>query len=86
MGTPVYDGHGNTTQLFGETHTYDVANRHVSTSKASPAASGTAQPMVQNPVDWIRLRGADFKADMVWLGARLGIEFFGMTDRARALA
>ena len=41
LGTPVYDGHGNTTQLFGETHTYDVANRHVSTSKASPAATVT---------------------------------------------
>ena len=41
LGTPVYDGHGNTTQLFGETHTYDVVNRHVSTSKASPAATVT---------------------------------------------
>ena len=41
IGTIVYDSHGNTTSLFGESHTYDVVNRHVSTSKVSPATTVT---------------------------------------------
>ena len=41
IGTIVYDSHGNTNSLFGESHTYDVVNRHVSTSKVSPATTVT---------------------------------------------
>ena len=41
IGTIAYDSHGNTTSLFGESHTYDVVNRHVSTSKVSPATTVT---------------------------------------------
>jgi RHS repeat-associated protein len=33
VGTITYDSHGNTTQIFGETHAYDSADRHVSTTK-----------------------------------------------------
>lgn len=33
VGTIAYDAHGNTTDIFGETHTYDAADRHLSTVK-----------------------------------------------------
>jgi RHS repeat-associated protein len=33
VGTIAYDAHGNTTEIFGETHTYDAADRHLSTTK-----------------------------------------------------
>ncbi|GIH08296.1 hypothetical protein Rhe02_63630 [Rhizocola hellebori] len=35
VGTVSYDAHGNMTAVFGETHTYDAADRHVATTKAS---------------------------------------------------
>ena len=35
VGTVAYDGHGNTTSIFGETHTYDADDRHVATTKAT---------------------------------------------------
>ena len=35
VGTVAYDAHGNTTEMFGETHTYDAADRHTSTTKGS---------------------------------------------------
>ncbi|MEZ5382765.1 MAG: PA14 domain-containing protein [Microthrixaceae bacterium] len=35
IGTLAYDSHGNTTELFGETHGYDQADRHLSTSKGA---------------------------------------------------
>lgn len=34
VGTIAYDAHGNTTSIFGETHTYDAADRHTTTTKA----------------------------------------------------
>jgi large repetitive protein len=34
-GTISYDTHGNTTQLAGETYTYDFANRHTGTTKTA---------------------------------------------------
>lgn len=33
VGTIAYDGHGNTTTMFGESRVYDSADRHVATSK-----------------------------------------------------
>ena len=35
VGAPVYDAHGNTTSIFGETHAYDAADRHMSTTKGT---------------------------------------------------
>lgn len=35
VGTVAYDSHGNTTSIFGETHAYDFADRHRSTTKGS---------------------------------------------------
>jgi RHS repeat-associated protein len=35
VGTIAYDGHGNTTTIFGETHAYDAADRHMSTVKGA---------------------------------------------------
>jgi len=34
-GAPVYDGHGNTTGLWGETRSYDASDRHLATTKGS---------------------------------------------------
>lgn len=39
VGTVGYDGHGNITQIFGETHSYDAANRHVATGTTSTTVS-----------------------------------------------
>ncbi|WP_203908082.1 PA14 domain-containing protein [Rhizocola hellebori] len=39
VGTPVYDTHGNAGFIFGETHSYDAADRHMSTSKATTTVS-----------------------------------------------
>jgi len=33
VGAVAYDGHGNTTSIFGETHSYDAADRHLATTK-----------------------------------------------------
>ncbi len=33
IGTLAYDNHGNTTTIAGETHAYDIADRHVTTNK-----------------------------------------------------
>lgn len=35
IGTLAYDSHGNTITIGGETHTYDIADRHLATIKAS---------------------------------------------------
>jgi RHS repeat-associated protein len=35
VGTIAYDAHGNTTTIFGETHAYDAADRHVSTTRGT---------------------------------------------------
>jgi RHS repeat-associated protein len=35
VGTVAYDDHGNSTSIFGETHGYDAADRHLSTVKGS---------------------------------------------------
>jgi RHS repeat-associated protein len=35
VGSVAYDAHGNTTTIFGETHAYDGADRHMSTAKGS---------------------------------------------------
>lgn len=35
VGTVTYDNHGNTTAIFGETHVYDSADRHMATTKAA---------------------------------------------------
>jgi RHS repeat-associated protein len=45
-GTLAYDSHGNTSKLAGETHIYDVADRHVQTTTA---AARTALLVVGNP-------------------------------------
>jgi YD repeat-containing protein len=39
VGTVGYDGRGNMTTVGGETHSYDVADRHVSTVKGSTTVS-----------------------------------------------
>ena len=41
VGTIAYDAHGNTTSIFGETHTYDAADRHLSTTKAGTTVTYT---------------------------------------------
>jgi RHS repeat-associated protein len=41
VGTVAYDSHGNTTSIFGETHTYDAADRHISTTKAGTTVAYT---------------------------------------------
>jgi RHS repeat-associated protein len=51
VGTVAYDAHGNTTTIFGETHTYDAADRHSSTSKA-----GTTVSYVRDATDRIVAR------------------------------
>jgi RHS repeat-associated protein len=48
VGTVDYDSHGNTTNIFGETHTYDVADRHMATTKA-----GTTVAYVRDATDRI---------------------------------
>jgi RHS repeat-associated protein len=35
VGTIAYDAHGNSTSIFGETHVYDAADRHIQTKKAT---------------------------------------------------
>jgi RHS repeat-associated protein len=35
VGTVSYDTHGNSASIFGETHAYDVVDRHLSTSKGA---------------------------------------------------
>ncbi|HEY3141024.1 MAG TPA: PA14 domain-containing protein [Acidimicrobiales bacterium] len=35
VGTVAYDSHGNTTSIFGETHVYDMADRHIQTKKGT---------------------------------------------------
>jgi RHS repeat-associated protein len=35
IGTPAYDGHGNTTSLWGESRVYDASDRHSKTTKGS---------------------------------------------------
>jgi RHS repeat-associated protein len=35
VGTINYDSRGNTTQIFGESHTYDIADRHLTTTKGA---------------------------------------------------
>ena len=39
VGTITYDDHGNTTAIFSETHTYDDANRHLSTTAGATTVS-----------------------------------------------
>ena len=39
VGTPVYDGHGNTTTLWGEARGYDASDRHLSTTKGGTTVS-----------------------------------------------
>lgn len=39
VGTIAYDDHGNTTFIFGETHTYDIADRHLSTTKGTTSVT-----------------------------------------------
>ena len=39
IGTIAYDTHGNSTTIFGETHTYDAANRHLGTTKPATTVS-----------------------------------------------
>jgi RHS repeat-associated protein len=41
VGTISYDDHGNSTAIFGETHGYDVTDRHLSTIKGSTNVSYT---------------------------------------------
>ncbi len=54
-GTPIYDTHGSTTALAGQTMSYDVANRHVGTqvtatglniicTRAAAGRIGSVQP------------------------------------------
>jgi RHS repeat-associated protein len=50
-GTISYDAHGNTTGIFGETHTYDAADRHMSTTKA-----GTTVTFIRDATDRIVAR------------------------------
>ena len=35
IGAITYDSHGNTTTIAGETHTYDIADRHLATTKGA---------------------------------------------------
>jgi RHS repeat-associated protein len=39
VGAIAYDAHGNTTNIFGETHGYDAADRHMTTTKAGTTVS-----------------------------------------------
>jgi RHS repeat-associated protein len=39
VSTVAYDAHGNTTSIFGETHTYDIADRHMTTTRAGATVS-----------------------------------------------
>jgi RHS repeat-associated protein len=39
VGSVTYDGHGNTTGIFGETHTYDAVDRHLATAKGGTTVS-----------------------------------------------
>ncbi len=48
VGTIGYDSRGNTTSIFGETHTYDIADRHLSTAKG-----GTTVAYVRDATDRI---------------------------------
>jgi RHS repeat-associated protein len=41
VGTIAYDAHGNTSTIFGETHTYDTADRHITTTKAGTTITYT---------------------------------------------
>lgn len=48
VGSVSYDSRGNTTSIFGETHTYDIADRHLSTTKG-----GTTVGYVRDATDRI---------------------------------
>ena len=39
VGTISYDTHGNMTELYGETHAYDVADRHLATTKGATSVT-----------------------------------------------
>ena len=39
IGTVSYDAHGNATSIFGETHSYDADDRHLTTTKGSTTVS-----------------------------------------------
>jgi RHS repeat-associated protein len=39
VGALTYDGHGNATAIFGETHQYDATDRHMATVKGSTTVS-----------------------------------------------
>jgi RHS repeat-associated protein len=54
VGTVGYDAHGNTTTIFGETHTYDAADRHISTTK--PGTTPTTVTYVRDATDRIVAR------------------------------
>jgi RHS repeat-associated protein len=41
VGTITYDTHGNTAQIFGESRTYDIADRHLTTTKPGTPSSTT---------------------------------------------
>lgn len=39
VGTIAYDGHGNTTWIWGEQRAYDASDRHATTTKGSTVVS-----------------------------------------------
>ena len=41
VGTITYDTHGNTTSIFGETHTYDTTDRHLTTTGGTTTVAYT---------------------------------------------
>jgi len=69
VGTPSYDGHGNTTTLGTQTMTYDGADRHLSTT-----ASGSTVRYVRDATDRIVSRTA--------AGTTLRYGFSGAGDTA----
>lgn len=73
VGTISYDSHGNTTQIFGETHTYDAADRHVSTTKGA-----TSTVYALDAADRIIARTANGVVDA-------GYIFSGIGDAADAV-
>jgi RHS repeat-associated protein len=55
VGSIAYDAHGNTRTIFGETHDYDAADRHMATTKPTPTGT-TAVSYVRDATDRIVAR------------------------------
>lgn len=80
VGTITYDSHGNTTAIFGETHTYDSADRHVSTTKG-----GTTVTYLRDARDRILRRSLNGVPDAGYVFGDIGDAPDGVVNASNVL-